>query len=466
MPKSKGARRFVQGRVLVRFRKEVSAYRAYQAIAESNAWSSAELSGVHAHVVEVPGVGREEEYLKQFLSMPEVVSAELDQILEPAQVTPNDPFYTSSEWHLPKIDAPGAWATTTGNGGVVVAVLDTGVDASHPDLASKMVAGWDVYNNGADTSDVTGHGTQVAGVLAAASNNSQGVASVAWNCSVMPVRITNLAGSTTYSAIASGLTWAADHGARVANVSFEATNSSTVQSAAQYFQSKGGVVAMAAGNNGQTDTTVDNPYVLTVSATDQNDVIYPFSNRGSNIDVAAPGTVYTTARGGGYGSAQGTSFATPIVAGVAALVMSVNPQLAGAQVQEVVKKSADDRGSAGWDGLYGWGRVNASRAVSNAAAVAVSGGDVTSPSVSITSPRAGASVPSGVVSVTFAASDNVGVKKVELYLDGKLEASSISAPFTMSWNTRKVKGGSHTLQAKAYDAAGNAGTSAAISVLR
>jgi subtilisin family serine protease len=279
----------------------------------------------------------------------------------------------------------------------------------------------------------------------------------------MPVRITSLSGTTTYSAIASGLTWAADHGARVANVSFEATNSSTVQSAAQYFQSKGGVVVMAAGNNGQTDTTADNPYIITVSATDQNDVIYPFSNRGNNIDLAAPGTVYTTARGGGYVSAQGTSFASPIVAGVAALVLSVNSQLSGAQVQDVLRRSADDLGGAGWDGLYGWGRINASRAVGEAANAA-SGVDATPPSVSITSPQNGATVNSSAVSVTSSVSDNMGVKKVELYVDGKLTDSSTSAPFTNSWNTRKAKAGAHTLQSKAYDAAGNVGVSAVVTV--
>jgi len=462
-PESTG--RFVPGRVLVRFRQDVSSFKAFQAIAESNAWSRAELPGINAHVVEVPGVGREEEYLRHFLARPEVLSAELDRVLAPAQVTPNDPFYSTSEWHLPKISAPAAWATTTGNGSVVVAVLDSGVDAAHPELASKLVSGWDVYYNTADTSDENGHGTQVAGVLAAASNNGAGVASVAWNCSIMPVRVTNGSGTTTYSAIAAGLTWAADHGARIANGSFEATDSSTVKSAAQYFQSKGGVVVMSAGNSGQTSTSPDNPYVLTVSASDQNDVIYPFSNRGSNVDLSAPGTVYTTARGGDYTQAQGTSFSAPIVAGVAALVLSANPQLTGAQVQDVVKRSADDFGATGWDGLYGWGRVNASRAV-GAAAGAASGADVTPPTVSITSPRDGSSVDAPLVSVSSSVSDNVRVTKVELYVDGKLTSSATSAPFTNSWNARKAKPGSHSLQSRAYDAAGNVGTSAFVTIYR
>src|SRR5438445_434046 len=155
-----------------------------------------------------------------------------------------------------------------------------------------MLPGWNVYDNNSDTSDVYGHGTSVAGVAAATSNNGAGVASVAWGCKLLPVRISDLNGYATYSTIASGLTYAADHGARVANVSFRASDSSTVASAAQYFQSKGGVVAMAAGNESTFVSSADNPYVLTVSATDSNDALTSWSNTGNNIDLAAPGRVF------------------------------------------------------------------------------------------------------------------------------------------------------------------------------
>lgn len=456
---------FVPGRVLVRFRRGVSSDKAYASIARSSARSRTELDRLNVHVVELPEAGNEEAYLRHFLSLPEVASAELDRIVRPAQVSPNDPLYASSQWHLPKISAPSAWATTTGSSNVVVAVLDTGVDGAHPDLAGKLVAGWNVYNDNGDTSDVQGHGTQVAGTVAAASNNALGVASVAWHCSIMPVRITNLAGSATYSSIASGLNWAADRGARVANVSFEATGSSTVRSAAEYFQSRGGVVVMAAGNNGYTDSSADNPFIVTVSATDQTDAIYSWSNRGSVIDIAAPGVVHTTTRGGGYSQAQGTSFAAPVVAGTAALAISINWNLTGEQVQDVLRRSAEDLGAAGRDALYGWGRVNAARAVSEAINYAGGGGDDAPPSIRITSPFEGQLI-SNSITVYSDATDNVGVTKVELYINGKLSASSTKAPFTISWSTRKLKPGAYALQTKAYDAAGNTALSQVVTVWR
>ena len=207
---------------------------------------------------------------------PEIEFAELDHILPPAQQRiPNDPFYNDpNAWALQKINGPEAWFTSTGSPSIIVAILDTGVDGTHPDLAANMVPGWNIYNNNADTSDVRGHGTMVAGTAAASSNNSIGVASVAWGCKIMPVRISDSNGYATVSDIANGLTWAANHGARVANISFNANGYSTVSSAANYFQSKGGVVAVAAGNEGLSVQTVDDRYMLTVGATDSLDGLF------------------------------------------------------------------------------------------------------------------------------------------------------------------------------------------------
>src|SRR6185369_8756032 len=123
-----------------------------------------------------------------------------------------------------------------------------------------------------------------------------------------------------------------------------------------------------AGNYSTFSNSPDNPYILTVSETDYFDVIYSYSNTGKNIDVAAPGDSFSTQMGGGYVSTGGTSYSAPIVAGVAALVMAANPSLSAAQVQDIVKQSADDLGASGWDPIYGTGRVNAARAVSMATA--------------------------------------------------------------------------------------------------
>ena len=171
---------------------------------------------------------------------------------------------------------------------------------------------------------------------------------------------------------------------------------------------------------------------MLVSATDANDSVATFSNTGNNVDIAAPGvSILTTKMGGSYAWAAGTSLSTPIVAGVAALVLSVNSNLTGPQIQEVLKTSADDLGPAGWDASYGYGRVNAYKAV-----LAATGGtppptDTTPPTTAITAPTGG-SILSGTVSVSVAASDNIGVTKVELYLNGALAGTTTTVPATFS----------------------------------
>ena len=391
---------FIRGRILVQFRAERLAMAASDMMAEAGARDTRTLPGTGVHVIELQTGADEEAMVRALQSRPEVEFAELDEIVPPADLIPNDPWYANWEWHLRKIQAPTAWSTTEGSSNVVIAILDTGVDGTHEDLVSKLVPGWNVYDNNSDTRDVNGHGTLVAGTAAASSNNTVGVASVAWGCRVMPVRISDTSGYGYFSTMASGLTWAADHGARVANISYRASTSSTVASAAQYFQSKGGVVTVAAGNEGTFEPSLDNPYVLTVSGTDSNDLLYAWSNTGNNMDVAAPGSAFTTVNGGGYSAASGTSIAAPIVAGVAALILSANPNLTGDEAQTILKQSADDLGPAGWDTSYGCGRVNAARAVAMASGGSV---DNTPPTVSLVSPASGASVWPAIATATATA---------------------------------------------------------------
>jgi hypothetical protein len=451
---------FVAGRVLVKFRSGIMPDHARNIIATLGARDAGELPNIGVHILDLPYQADEAGFAQAMAQRPEVEFAELDRILAPAGVAPNDPWYPN-EWSLTKVSAPDAWVVTTGTSNITIAILDTGVETTHPDLAAKIVPGWNFYDNNSNTSDVVGHGTMVAGTAAASSNNGQGVASVAWGCSIMPIRISDLNGYATYSAAANGLTWAADHGARVANISYIMTDSSTVTSAASYFQSKGGVVAISAGNNTTFDSSADNQSVLTVTAMSSSDVLYSWSNTGNNVDLAAPGFVYTTIRGGGYSSASGTSVAAPIVAGVAALVLSANPTLSGSQVQDILKQSADDFGSAGWDPSYGWGRVNAAHAV--ALAAGGGSGDATTPGVGFSSPANGSTV-SGTISVTVSASDNIGVSSVSLSVDGVSLATDVASPYTFTWNTTGLANGTHTLGALAADAAGNTAV-ASISVM-
>ena len=455
----------VPGRILVQFRSNIARDHARQIVAALGARDAGEIEGIGVHILDLPLMASERAFLELLGSRPEVEFAELDEVRPMQQLVPNDPLYANlNAWSLDKIHGPDAWALSTGASNVVIAILDTGVDGSHEELAEKMVSGWNVFNQNSDTRDVQGHGTMVAGTAAAKGNNGIGVASVAWACSIMPVRISDNYGYATDSNIAAGLTWAADHGARVANVSYNVAGSSTVSRAARYFQRKGGVVTVASGNQGAVIDVGDDPYMLTVGATDSEDVLYPWSNTGTGIDLVAPGSSFTIANGGGYAVATGTSNAAPIVAGAAALLFSINPALTPDEVQVALKESADDLGDTGYDTSYGSGRVNLERALCLAAGVNVDVDRVV-PTVSIGSPADGATV-SGTINVRVTASDDIGVKKVEFYVDGVLTASSTTASLNVKWNTRRVTSGAHALQSKAYDAAGNIGASLPLTVFK
>ncbi|MEM1556709.1 MAG: S8 family serine peptidase [Candidatus Bathyarchaeia archaeon] len=403
------------------------------------------------------------------LENPLIDFVEVDSAIVLSQV-PNDLYY-SSQWHLINIDAPGAWDISTGSSSVIIAVLDSGVDASHPDLAGKLLSGWNFYDNNADTSDVYGHGTKVAGVAAAIANNGIGVAGVAWICPILPVRVTDTSGYITYSLLSKGLVYAADRGAKVAVISFQIFSGSSLSSAAKYFVDKGGVVVAAAGNTGKYESYSDNPYIISVGATTISNSIVSFSSYGPYVDLVAPGvSIYTTIRGGGYGAVSGTSFSAPIVAGIAALIFSVNPSLSPVDVERILESTAVDLGEPGYDVYYGWGRVNAYAALKAALERLENGEssnsgvkDAVPPSVKITYPVNGATV-SGAIIVSVDASDDSGVSKVELYKDGVLFAVDSDAPYEFYWDTTNESNGVHVLVAKAYDAAGNIGESGAVNV--
>lgn len=397
----------------------------------------------------------------------DVEYAEPDYTAE-AVGTANDPYYTQgSEWHLAKIEAPAAWDTTTGSTSISVAVVDTGVRATHPDLAGKVLAGYDFVANDNDPTDENGHGTAVAGTIAPASNNLLGVAGVAWANPILPVRVLDAAGSGSYSAISNGITYAADHGAKIINLSLGGTSSSTtLQNAVNYAWNKKCVIIAAAGNNGNNvsfyPAACNN--VVAVSATDTSDVRPTWSNYGTYVDVCAPGVDILTLYGADqYAAWSGTSFSSPVTAGVVALMASVNPALTNAQLVDLLLNNSDDIGAVGYDVYYGNGRVNANRAV--AAAYSLVGTlDTIAPVATITSPADGSIVKSPTQRIDVSATDNVGVARIDLYLDGKLFGTSTTSPASFSWNTRKASAGSHSLQAYAFDAAGNTGASGVVTV--
>jgi subtilisin family serine protease len=457
-PNGKGPQ-WAEGRVLVQPKPGLSDAAFDGILKGHNARSQGKIRGIGVHLVQVPPQA-EEAVARALAKNPHVEFAELDRVVTPDATAVSDPSY-GSQWYLPKIGAPGAWDISNGDR-VVIAILDTGIDGNHPDLVPNLVPGWNVYNNNADTSDVHGHGTWVAGVAAAAGNNGIGIASVAWGAWLMPVRIADPNAYAYWSTVASGITWAADHGAHVANVSYNGVSgSSTVQSAARYLRSKGGLTVVAAGNSGGEEAIAANGDLITVSATTSTDTKASFSSYGAYVDLAAPGTsMLTTGRGGTYVTVQGTSFASPCVAGVVALMMSANPTLGPAQWENLLLSTTVDLGTAGWDPIFGHGRVDAASAV--AAALDSRVQDTQAPTVAVTSPTGG--TVQGLVTVNVTASDNVGVARVELWVNGTLYATDASAPFAFTWNSALVPDGTATLVAQAYDAAGNKGTSKAVSV--
>jgi hypothetical protein len=294
---------------------------------------------------------------------------ERDYYARTGAVTPNDPYYIS-QWHLPQISAPAAWGVTTGSASVIVAVIDSGVDGTHPDLSSKLLPGWNFVGNNSNTSDVLGHGTAVAGTVAAASNNGIGVAGVSWNSMILPLVVVDSSDYASYSNMAAAIQYAADHGAQVMNVSLGGSAaSSALQNAVNYAWGKGSIIFAAAMNNSSSmpmyPAACSN--VVAVSATDTNDTLASFSDYGNWITLSAPGNnILTTLAGGGYGMWYGTSFASPIAAGVAALALAANPALNNSALLNLLEQNSDDLGTPGYDTSFGWGRVNAYKAVTAA----------------------------------------------------------------------------------------------------
>lgn len=453
---------YVRGRILVMPRAGLPSMALEKVLAEHGGGRARRIGTSELHIVELPA-GAEQAMVERLARHPHIKFAERDQLTRP-NASVSDPF-AGSQWHLGKIGAFDAWNLSQGSG-VTIAILDTGVDASHPDLVSRLVPGWNFFNNSADTSDAYNHGTKVAGSAAAAMNNSIGVAGVSGQAKIMPIRISDATGYGSWSAMAQGLTYAADRGVRVANISYSsAATSASVLSAAQYMKNKGGLVFVSAGNTGAVSATAQTTSAIVVGATDASDLRSSFSTFGPVVRLAAPGSsIYSTTNGGGYAPVSGTSFSSPVAAGVAALVMAANPSLSSAQVEGILFSTAVDLGSAGRDDYFGNGRVNATAAVQAAmSSKIIAPTDTQTPIATLVSPSASSTV-TGLVPVNVSVSDNVGVVKVEFRVNGKTIATDTVSPFAFSWDTASVANGMNGLSIVAYDAAGNSGASASVAV--
>jgi serine protease len=311
------------------------------------------------------------DFITQGQNARNAVGVELDSLLTISDVpTGTDPD-REIQWDFGKLHVADAWRTSTG-AGAVVAVLDSGVDAKHPDLAGQVLAGYDEITGraGANT-DPNGHGTHVAGTIAAVTGNDVGISGIAPDATILPVRVVDAKGEGFMSDAAKGIVYAADHGADVINMSLGSKDQNkAVTIAVAYARSKGVVVVAAAGNEREQGSPISypaaTPGVIAVAATDDADKVASFSNRGGYVDVAAPGErILSTvpASKGYYAAYSGTSMASPHVAAVAALIRSKYPALTPDKVERVLESSATDLGAKGKDSDYGYGRIDARAAL-------------------------------------------------------------------------------------------------------
>lgn len=284
----------------------------------------------------------------------------------------------ANQWHHSNIRTEAAWDNANDRNQVIVAVCDSGAQADHEDLTGNLLSGWNMVDGVADNSTTTSHGTFVAGLIAAKLNSLGGVG-LAPFVKILPLRISNATGSTSMKLITDCIQLAADRGAKVINVSFTGIESPAVEAAGNYAASKGALLVYAAGNRGlyrSLESYPDYKNVFAVGATNREDTRWKYwraeddwggSNYGPFIDIMAPGhelfstTIYSDALPDiKYRVGSGTSYATPVISGVAALVFSVNPNFTPAQVRSILTRSADSMGSTSY---YGAGRVNAARAL-------------------------------------------------------------------------------------------------------
>ena len=307
--------------------------------------------------------------LTAYRSRADVAWAEPDYIVR-ATLVPNDPIF-SSQWGPTKIGAPIAWDVTTGDASTLIAILDTGIHSEHPDLLGKVHLERNLVNPGASAGDVYGHGTLMAGIAAASTNNAQGMAGVGFNVRLLNGKVLDDAGNGLDSTVAAGITWATDNGAKVISMSLggDGACSQTLQDAVDYAWNSNVVVVASSGNGGPDgigDPAPESPgsctHAIAVGAIDQDDARPSFSNFGTSVQLTAPGVfIASTTRFGTYDLVSGTSPATPHVAATAALLVSTLDDTSNQSIVTRLLSTADP--IVGTGSIWGNGRVNAAAAV-------------------------------------------------------------------------------------------------------
>ncbi|WKA53940.1 S8 family serine peptidase [Planococcus shixiaomingii] len=315
--------------------------------------------------VEIPKGETIDGFIQELEKRSDVKSVEPDHLIKLAYTT-NDPAINFEQYHHKRIGTIRAWDQTLGSPNVVVAVIDDGADLLHPDLAGKWVSPYDIVKDSATAIPAGSHGTHIAGIIGASIGNRTMGAGVAPKTSIMPINVFNGQYSLTSDIIA-GISYAVKNEADIINMSFATeVYSEAFETAVKTANENGVVLVAAAGNDGKSTPNYPAAYpgVISVGSTTSTDELSTFSNYGSTIDITAPGdSIYSTWPGGLFESMSGTSMATPVVAGVAALVMSNEPELSNKEIEKRLYETAKDLGAPGRDDLFGNGRVNAKDAL-------------------------------------------------------------------------------------------------------
>lgn len=275
---------------------------------------------------------------------------------------PNDEFFKAYQWNLAQIRAPQGWEVSEGSEEIIIAYLDTGVDRNHEDLRQKIKPGYNTFDKSNDITDYHGHGTHVAGIIGAVTNNLTGIAGLSWKNPIMPVKVLDENGEGSIFEIASGIIWATDHGAKVINMSLgDSEHSEMLYEAIRYAYERDVVLIAAAGNDNVETPMYPSAYeeVIAVAAVNEQEQKAEFSNYGQHIDVAAPGeNIPSTFLDSQYVFMSGTSMAAPHVTGFAGLLRALKPNLTNDEIMEVIKITTKDLGEEGHDPYYGYGLIN------------------------------------------------------------------------------------------------------------
>lgn len=392
-------KQYVPDQILIKFKPTLSELLIEITLAAYQTKKINRIPRLNIYQLQIPRDLTVEEMVYIMNQNPDVEYAEPNYIVYIAE-TPND-FYFQYQYALynsgqsigipgspqgkarADIKATAAWEETKGEEEVIIAVIDSGVDLLHPDLENKILSsGRDFFNDDFDATDDNGHGTHVAGIAAAESNNNEGIAGVAWNCKILPIKIVDEEGYGDHYSLIEGITYAADNGADVINLSVGGEFPSQIlEDVLIYAYEKDIVIVAAVGNEGGAVwyPAAYDDYCLAVAATDYDDIRVDWSNFGPEVDVAAPGeriislvptwypsSIWEDFELPPYGYGFGTSMAAPHVSGFAALIKSVKPWLTAAEIMNIIRYSADDTNKEDYPGndeFIGYGRINMEKAL-------------------------------------------------------------------------------------------------------